>query len=239
MGAGAAVAEVWAEIWPQIGPRIDKVLATGEATWDERLLLFLERSGYTEETYHTFSYSPLADDDGVIRGMLCVVTEETARVIDERRLALLNELGAELAAAKTEDEVFARRERSVATDARRDCPSRWSTSSTPEAARGWSRLTGLPASTPLEKETTLGQLAVSWGLDASHGWETMEVVPAPEFVDWPSRPWDKPSNQLFVAPIRHQAQARPGRRASSAASNPYRRVDDKYRNFVEPVRRAR
>ena len=33
---------------------------TGEATWDEALLLFLERNGYLEETYHTFSYSPLA-----------------------------------------------------------------------------------------------------------------------------------------------------------------------------------
>ena len=47
-----------------IGPRIQHVLATGEATWDEALLLYLERSGFAEETYHTFSYSPLADDAG-------------------------------------------------------------------------------------------------------------------------------------------------------------------------------
>jgi hypothetical protein len=39
-------------------------MSLGSATWDERLLLFLERSGYREETYHTFSYSPLSDDDG-------------------------------------------------------------------------------------------------------------------------------------------------------------------------------
>ena len=50
-------------------------------------LLFLERSGYHEETYHTFSYSPLVDDDGVVAGMLCVVVEETERVLSERRLA--------------------------------------------------------------------------------------------------------------------------------------------------------
>ena len=84
--------QVWAEIWPQIGPRIHKVLQTGEATWDEALLLFLERSGYPEETYHTFSYSPIADDDGAIRGHLCVVTEETERVIGARRLAALRDL---------------------------------------------------------------------------------------------------------------------------------------------------
>ena len=74
---GASAREVWKEIWPEIGPRIEQVLSGGEATWDESLLLLLERSGYPEETYHTFSYSPLADDDGVNVGMLCVVTEET------------------------------------------------------------------------------------------------------------------------------------------------------------------
>ncbi|HEY7058697.1 MAG TPA: hypothetical protein VH458_19330, partial [Vicinamibacterales bacterium] len=52
---GRPAREVWAEIWPDIGPRIEHVLATGEATWDEGLLLFLERSGFPEETYHTFS----------------------------------------------------------------------------------------------------------------------------------------------------------------------------------------
>jgi hypothetical protein len=62
--------EVWAEIWQDIGPRIRKVLRDGEATWDEALLLFLERSGYLEETYHTFSYSPLTDDTGKINGHL-------------------------------------------------------------------------------------------------------------------------------------------------------------------------
>ena len=84
---------MWAEIWPDIGPRIDTVMRTGEATWDEALLLFLERSGYTEETYHTFSYSPLYDDDGAIAGMLCVVSEDTERVIGERRMATLRDLG--------------------------------------------------------------------------------------------------------------------------------------------------
>ncbi len=99
--------EVWAEIWPQIGPRIERVLTTGTATWDERLLLFLERSGYSEETYPTFSYSPLADDGGRVRGHLCVVTEETARVFGERQLATLRDLGTRLAGANEEPAVLA------------------------------------------------------------------------------------------------------------------------------------
>lgn len=98
--------DVWEEIWDEIGPRIKKVLQSGEATWDEALMLFLERSGYSEETYHTFSYSPLFADDGKTNGHLCVVTEETDRVIGERRLNTLRSLSAELNKANTEDDVL-------------------------------------------------------------------------------------------------------------------------------------
>src|SRR6202044_2549235 len=98
--------EVWAEIWDDIGPRIQKVLDSGEATWDEALLLFLERSGYPEETYHTFSYSPLSDSDGQIVGMLCVVMEDTVRVIGERQLASLSILAEALAGAISKQDVF-------------------------------------------------------------------------------------------------------------------------------------
>ena len=89
---GSRSDRVWAEIWPDIGPRIDQVLKTGQATWDEALLLYLERSGFAEETYHTFSYSPLANDSGAISGMLCVVAEVTERVIGERQLSTLRDL---------------------------------------------------------------------------------------------------------------------------------------------------
>ncbi|GAA2544763.1 SpoIIE family protein phosphatase [Pseudonocardia hydrocarbonoxydans] len=90
---GRPANEVWAEIWDDIGPRVRHVLDTGEATWDESLLLTLERAGYVEETYHTFSYSPLDDAGGRIAGMLCVVSETTERVLSERRLRVLGELG--------------------------------------------------------------------------------------------------------------------------------------------------
>jgi signal transduction histidine kinase/DNA-binding response OmpR family regulator len=93
---GSPADEVWKEIWPDIWPRIEHVLRDGEATWDEGLLLFLERSGFPEETYHTFSYSPVYDDGNSIAGMLCVVTEVTDRVIGERRLRLLRDLAAHL-----------------------------------------------------------------------------------------------------------------------------------------------
>ena len=104
---GRPAREVWAEIWPEIGPRITTVIETGEATWDEWLMLILERSGYPEETYHTFSYSPLPDDEGHVAGMLCVVSEETKRMIGERRMATLSELGSLSTGVREEPEFLA------------------------------------------------------------------------------------------------------------------------------------
>ncbi|MBL8827240.1 MAG: response regulator [Planctomycetaceae bacterium] len=91
---GRPASEVWSEIWSEIGPRAEAVVRTGVATWDEGLRLFLERRGFPEETYHTFSYSPLPDDQGGIGGMLCVVTEDTERTLGGRRLQTLRELAA-------------------------------------------------------------------------------------------------------------------------------------------------
>jgi signal transduction histidine kinase/serine phosphatase RsbU (regulator of sigma subunit)/DNA-binding response OmpR family regulator/anti-sigma regulatory factor (Ser/Thr protein kinase) len=113
---GKRADEVWSEIWPDIGPRIKAVTTEGISTWDESLLLLVERSGYPEESYHTFSYSPLTDDHGRIAGMLCVVTEETSRVISERRMATLRDLGSALAAASTSAEICAAAGRQIGRD---------------------------------------------------------------------------------------------------------------------------
>lgn len=93
---GSSSRKVWSEVWEFAGPRIDTVLTKHTATWDENLQLFLERRGFPEETYHTFSYSPLADDAGQVVGMLCVVTETTERVITDRRMTLLRDLATQL-----------------------------------------------------------------------------------------------------------------------------------------------
>ena len=85
------------------------VLETGDATWDEALLLFLERSGYPEETYHTFSYSPLADDDGDDRRH--AVRRHRGDRARDRRAADRDAAGPRRrrsARRETEHEVFAR-----------------------------------------------------------------------------------------------------------------------------------
>ncbi|WP_251152674.1 SpoIIE family protein phosphatase [Cellulosimicrobium sp. Marseille-Q4280] len=89
---GAPARAVWGEIWDDIGPLFDQVLASGRPTWTVDAKLLMERSGYVEETYFTFSYSPLEDDDGVVRGVLDIATETTDRVVDRRRMLLLSRL---------------------------------------------------------------------------------------------------------------------------------------------------
>src|SRR5690348_4738596 len=112
---GRPASEVWSEIWHDIGPRIERVLSTGEATWDESLLLFLERNEYVEETYHTFSYSPLFDDAGAIAGMLCVVTEDTEEVVGRRRMSVLRDLGIRSSTAQGEEDTIAAACRQLST----------------------------------------------------------------------------------------------------------------------------
>lgn len=89
---GRPLREVWSEVYDDVSDQIARVRA-GEATWNKALLLLLERSGYPEETYHSFSYSPLYGSDGSVEGLQCIVTEETARIISERRLETVRRLG--------------------------------------------------------------------------------------------------------------------------------------------------
>ena len=98
---------MWAEIWPDIGPRIRSVLDTGVATWDEDLLLFLERSGYPEETLPHVLLQPAGRRRPArTQGMLCVVTENTGRVLGERRMGTLRDLAAAVAETRSEQQVL-------------------------------------------------------------------------------------------------------------------------------------
>ena len=74
---------------------MDQVIATGEATWSEDLFLLMLRHGYPEETYFTFSYSPILDESGRPSGIFNACTESTARVLGQRRMKTLRELAVE------------------------------------------------------------------------------------------------------------------------------------------------
>jgi signal transduction histidine kinase len=82
--------DIWTEIWPEISPLIDAAMA-GKASYREDLPLVMNRKGFDERTWFTFSYSPIRDDSGKVTGMFCAVVETTSRVLAERRLLELND----------------------------------------------------------------------------------------------------------------------------------------------------
>ncbi len=77
--------DIWSEIWSDISPLIDAAMA-GHASYREDLPLVMNRRGYDEQTWFTFSYSPVRDEAGRIAGMFCAVSETTQKVIAERAL---------------------------------------------------------------------------------------------------------------------------------------------------------
>ncbi len=104
---GARGRDVWPEIWDIIGPMLEGVLAHGRATWSENQLLLLERHGFAEECYFTFSYSPIHDESGRIGGIFSAITETTGQVLSDRRLRTLRELAEHTAGAKSAGEACA------------------------------------------------------------------------------------------------------------------------------------
>jgi hypothetical protein len=108
---GRSGRECWSEIWPTMGPMWDEVFRTGQATWSEDFLYVMNRSIPNEETYSTFSYSAIRDDDGSIGGIFCACNETTVRVVSERRLRTLRDLNrmeTEVRTVQTTCEIAAR-----------------------------------------------------------------------------------------------------------------------------------
>lgn len=103
---GRPMREVWPEDWSEIAPILARALA-GEPSYFEDRPLTLERRGYPEQTWWTFSYSPLRDDAGNVSGVLCIVLETTARVIANDRLRFQIDLGNSLRGLTDAREVMA------------------------------------------------------------------------------------------------------------------------------------
>ncbi len=233
---GRPAREVWFEIWGDIGPRTESVVQTGQATWDEGLLLFLERQGFSEETYHTFSYSPVPDDQGGIGGMLCVVTEDTERTIGERRLRTLREL-----ASRTADEPRSA-EDACETAARllAGNPKDLSFVLFYLLDADGRRLT-LAGSTGVDRDSPICPIAIDLQ-DESGPWPFLSAAKgggggvvdglSERFGPLPGGAWPEPSRQAVVLPL-----SRPGQ--SQAAGfvvvgvSPRRPFDDSYRVFFD------
>ncbi|MFL5305919.1 MAG: ATP-binding protein [Polyangia bacterium] len=81
----------WASAWPVIGASFERALK-GETSFLEDQRMFLDRHGYLEETFFTFSFSPIRDESGGVGGLFHPVTETTAKMLSQRRMRLLRDV---------------------------------------------------------------------------------------------------------------------------------------------------
>lgn len=225
---GMPTRELWAEIWDDVKGRIEAVYQRGESTWDRALLLILERAGYPEETYHTFSYSPLLGDDGRVQGLFCAVSEETDRVISERRLAVLGELSRALTLADSRSAVIDASTQ-VLSRATHDLPFSLVYRFGPDGEAHLACGAGLPGGAP--PPPAIAAVQAKWDPARILAGEPAYRVSLEGARDLPLGAWDRPAREALVVPL-----ARPGSAGALGflvcGLNPYRPLDDDYTAFA-------
>jgi PAS domain S-box-containing protein len=234
-----AGADVWPEIWHIIGPMLTGVLDTRQATWSEDLLLPLNRHGYREETYWTYSYSPLHDDEGSVRGVFTAVTDTTGRVIGQRRLAVLQDLGAQAGTAHTVAEACDLVSQSL-SQAQADIPYFAVYLRRDDSA-------GLTLSCLTKDDGEVPARAAGLSAASAPGrWPLADVLAqrrevqvtdlAGRFGPLPSGSWPDPPAEAMVLPLQGEAGTQPIGVLVLAASAG-RRLDEEYRTFMELLAR--
>ncbi|WP_437635715.1 ATP-binding protein [Sorangium sp. So ce854] len=234
---GQPASVVWREIWDQVGPRAASAMRRDEGTYDEALLLIMERHGYEEETYYTFSYSPVPNDQGGTGGIICANTDDTRRIIGERQLALLRDLAARTANARAWEEVCAQSALALGTNPK-DLPfallyildadrRRMHLAGTTGIARGHA---AAPETIELTDEPP-------WPVaDVARGHEAYRVIELPRDLqrDLPTGAWPRPPARaaaLSIAPSGETGRAG----VLIVGLNPFRLFDDDYRGFLHLV----
>lgn len=233
---GRSAPDVWADVWSIVGPQAELVMREGRSTWNDERLLIMERHGYTEETYFTFSYSPAPDDAGGIGGVFCACSEDTARVLGQRRLATLSELATGVVSAKSPVDACER-----AAEALRVNPH-----DVPYAllylANEARTSVGLCASVGLPREAAAAPPTIA--LDGSALWPVHAVMAQsvslrltelpPALGALPGGPWPEPSSSALLLPIAETGRDR-ALGVLIAGLSPRRTFDDDYAGFLTLV----
>jgi len=232
--------EVYPEIWDVIGPMLHHVMRTGEATWSTDLMLLLERSGYSEETYHTFSYTPIRNQLGKVVGVFTPVTETTDKVISERRLLTLRDLAAKTLDATNEAESWELAALALSNNPYDiACAVLYKIDDNVAKAHLVARsgLSGdepfFPNEVDLASETSaILEVALR---SALHTGKPVELNEKCNFgVSLPGGVWRQSPKELIILPSAQTGQGKPIG-ALIVGVNPHKRLDDDYRGFLSLV----
>jgi PAS domain S-box-containing protein len=204
----------------------------GRSTWNEEKLLVMERYGYREETYFTWSYSPLPDDHGGIGGVFCAVTEDTTRVVGQRRIRVLRSLGAHTASARSVEQACEIAAAAMAENVN-DLP--FGMIYLVDGAEKQARLAcsfGLDGYSQFRPETVSLSGPGPWPLDSVVQSGEMEIVSGIElrFGEIKDQPWPEPISTAVVQPFARQGASTPAG-FIVAGTSPRLKLDDDYRGF--------
>lgn len=239
---GQPGSECWAEIWHIIGPLAETPFQGGPATWMDDIELEINRHGFVEETHFTIAYSAVPDETvpGRIGGVLATVHEIGEKVVGERRILLLRDLGFRSAEAKTAEEACAI---AAATVAQYPSDIPFALIYLIDADRKRANLAGIagvdrgeaasPATIELAAES---QPAPPWPLAQAAREESMQLVEnlAGRLPAVPPGPWSDPPSSAVVLPIRsNMAHQLAGFLVLGISSR--LRFDDSYRGFCDLV----
>jgi two-component sensor histidine kinase len=234
---GQPARQVWSEIWDQIRERIAAAMA-GQSSYSETEMLLIRRGGYVEETYYTFSFSPVPEEDGSIGGIVCANTDDTDRVIGARRLALLRELASRTWEADTVADVYVLAARALASDPR-DMPFAMIYRFEEDGARASLRGTsGIAAGHAAAPDAISLEGGAPWPVSevARSGTRRPVTRLSERFGALPKGPWADAPDEALLLPLTTSADAAP-RGVLILAANPYRRRDDSFENFAALVAR--
>ncbi len=231
---GRPTREVWSEIREEIEPLLETAMQGDEGTYVEEQLLIMERNGYPEETYYTFSYSPIPDDQGRAGGIICANTDDTARVIGERQITLLKELAARTGDARSTTDACQRSAEAIATDAR-DFPFAAIYLRDEEGFR-LAASAGIEAGHPAAPERMPAEGSTLWPLERAHATEQPQLCETLPFEEGslPNGDWDRPVDKAAVFPI-YSSGEEGASGALVVGLNPVRLFDEGYRGFVTLV----
>ena len=221
---GLPVSECWSEIWHILRPLVETPYLGGPATWMEDLQVEINRHGFLEETHFTIAYSPVPEEGAPrgIGGVVATVHEISGKVVAERRVAALRDLGARLSEARTPEQACAIAAETLATYDK-DIPF------------ALLYLADEKGGSPSLVSGTTAAEAADWPWD--------EAAAAPVVVDRleerfstvPPGPWSDPPNKAVILPI--VSGAAPGAAGYLVAGVSARlALDDQYRDFLGLVR---
>ncbi|ORY55447.1 uncharacterized protein BCR38DRAFT_461966 [Pseudomassariella vexata] len=97
---GQSYKDAWGEIWSSIAPVFDSAWQSGQATMKNDDRLIVNRYGFDEETFFSWSIVPLVGDDGSVVGLYNPAWEHTQRRVGERRMLTLCEIGEKTSLAR-------------------------------------------------------------------------------------------------------------------------------------------